>query len=1068
MNTDKFKRVYMESSQTKDNSRQKRFIDLLKRIFEMDKSDLDFGIYRILNIRKKEIEKYFSQDLPLKISEILKPFADQGVEDIRKEMADIENNAKAMMGMDISQIPQDSPMAIKYRELKLKLSSGTDLSALESDVYSALYSFFSRYYDDGDFVSKRRYKEGVYAIPYEGEDVKLYWANQDQYYIKTSENFKDYAFNASDDVSVHFRIVDATTERDNNKESDKDKRVFMLYTENEEQPDIKTFEFDEERKELIIRFIYDIPEDKKRKYDVENYESIGSWLIHNQPSLVPLLLKEVATEGKTPITVLQKHLKSYIAKNEFDYFIHKDLEGFLRRELDFYIKNEIMHLEDLDTDKEALVETYIAKVRAIKRVAIDIISFLAQLENFQKKLWLKKKFVVETNWCITLDNIDETFWPEIIANQSQVDEWKEMYAISDIKGFSEPLTVEFLRMNKKLIVDTCHFTEEFKYRLISSIDGLDEKTNGLLINGDNFQALSLLLNKYRNQVSTIYIDPPYNTDASEILYKNNYKHSSFLSLMHNRVELAKELMSDNSMMAVAIDDAEVAVLMKMLDTMFAKNAGTAVVRSNPQSRKAKGKFSPQHEYCLFYSKRDETNPHSIGYTESKLKRYPLEDEKGHYSWMNFIRAGNDDLRTDRPFMYYPIAVSSNDDIRILDMEWDEETEEYTLTESPRPDEILVYPIKEENGTRIEKRWQRGYDRVIKEIPQGEYRVRRVNGEIIIDFKTRMDEDAMPTTWWEKKEYASANYAPREQKQIFGKKVFEYAKAVSLVKDAICASGADDEDAFILDFFAGSATTAHAVIDLNRIDGNRKYCLVEMGDYFKKATLPRVKKIIYAPEWSKKKPKSRDKGISQIVKYMSLESYEDALSNITLTRIDKMSDLFGEKYLINYMLDIESRESLLNLEAFSRPFEYQMKITRKNETQWHKADVIETFNYLLGIRVSNQSPIRYFYTQPSVQPAYEGAVDIVEDAGADYGFMSIRGSLKDGSSAIIIWRTISDDVILSNAALDAYFTSQCKNWDMRTVDVVYVNGDSNLELLKKPGEHWKAVRIDKEFNQLMFD
>ena len=161
----------------------------------MDKSDLDFGIYRILNIRKKEIEKYFSQDLPQRISEILKPFADQGVEDIRKEMTDIENNAKAMMGMDISQIPQDSPMAIKYRELKLKLSSGTDLSALESDVYSALYSFFSRYYDDGDFVSKRRYKEGVYAIPYEGEDVKLYWANQDQYYIKTSENFKDYAFN---------------------------------------------------------------------------------------------------------------------------------------------------------------------------------------------------------------------------------------------------------------------------------------------------------------------------------------------------------------------------------------------------------------------------------------------------------------------------------------------------------------------------------------------------------------------------------------------------------------------------------------------------------------------------------------------------------------------------------------------------------------------------------------------------------------------------------------------------------------------------------------------------------
>lgn len=1059
----------MDSTITKENSRQKRFVELLKRIFEMDKSDLDFGIYRILNIRKNEIEKYFTESLPQKIAEILTPFAEQGVEGVRKEMAELEKSAKSMMGVDISEIQQDSPMAIKYRELKLKLASGTDLSALESDVYSALYSFFSRYYDDGDFVSKRRYKEGVYAIPYEGEDVKLYWANQDQYYIKTSENFKDYAFNASDEISVHFRIVDATTERDNNKESDKDKRVFMLYTENEENPVIKAFEFDEERKELIIRFVYDIPEDKKRKYDIENYEAIGNWLLRNQPKLVPLLLSEIPSEGKTTMTLLQKHLKGYIAKNEFDYFIHKDLEGFLKRELDFYIKNEIMHLEDLDTDKEALVETYIAKVRAIKRVALDIISFLAQLENFQKKLWLKKKFVVETNWCITLDHINENFWPEIVANSAQVDEWKEMYAIGDLKDFKEPLTIEFLHKNKNLIIDTCHFTEDFKSRLLSSIDNLDEKTNGLLINGDNFQALSLLLNKYRKQVSTIYIDPPYNTDASEILYKNNYKHSSFLSLMHNRIELAKELMADNSMMAVAIDDAEVAVLMKMLDTMFAKNAGTAVVRSNPQSRKAKGKFSPQHEYCLFYSKREETNPHSIGYTESKLKRYPLEDEKGHYSWMNFIRAGNNDLRTDRPKLYYPIAVSEDDSIRILNMEWDDEDEAYILKEEPLPTEVLVYPNKYENGVLIEKNWQRGHDRVKKEIPDGEYRIRRLlDGSISIDFKTRMDEDAMPTTWWDKKEYASANYAPREQKQIFGKKVFEYAKAVSLVKDAICASGADEEDAFVLDFFAGSATTAHAVIDLNRIDGNRKYCLVEMGEYFKKATLPRVKKIIYAPQWSKKKPKTRENSVSQIVKYMSLESYEDALSNITLARIDKMVDLFGEKYLINYMLDLETRDSLLNLDAFNHPFDYQMKITRKNETLWHRVDVIETFNYLLGIKVENQSPISYFRAQPAAQPAYEGAVDIIEDAGSDYGFMSVKGKLQDGSSAIIVWRTVTDDVILSNAALDAYFTSQCKDWDLRTIDSIYVNGDCNLELLKKPGEHWKVVRTDKVFNQLMFD
>lgn len=90
--------------------------------------------------------------------------------------------------------------------LKKQLAEGADLAALETDVYSALYAFFNRYYEEGDFISKRRYKEGVYAIPYEGEEVTLYWANQDQYYIKTSENFKDYTFVAGG-ITVHFRLV---------------------------------------------------------------------------------------------------------------------------------------------------------------------------------------------------------------------------------------------------------------------------------------------------------------------------------------------------------------------------------------------------------------------------------------------------------------------------------------------------------------------------------------------------------------------------------------------------------------------------------------------------------------------------------------------------------------------------------------------------------------------------------------------------------------------------------------------------------------------------------------------
>jgi adenine-specific DNA-methyltransferase len=111
------------------------------------------------------------------------------------------------------------------------------------------------------------------------------------------------------------------------------------------------------------------------------------------------------TEKNPNRTLLEKHLADYTARNTFDYFIHKDLGGFLRRELDFYIKNEVVHLDDIENETAPRVEQYLAKVKAIRRIAHKIIDFLAQLENFQKKLWLKKKFVVETQYCVTLDRI---------------------------------------------------------------------------------------------------------------------------------------------------------------------------------------------------------------------------------------------------------------------------------------------------------------------------------------------------------------------------------------------------------------------------------------------------------------------------------------------------------------------------------------------------------------------------------------------------------------------------------------------------------------------------------------
>ncbi len=1036
------------------NEYQKRFVALLKTIFELDKSDLDFGIYRIINIRQREIVDYFENRLPKKIQEILAPFANEKTDEIKQKLAKIESDVESM-GMTIDALQDNTPKKQEYIALQKQLSQGSDMSALESDVYSALYSFFNRYYDEGDFISKRRYKEGVYAIPYEGEEVKLYWANQDQYYIKTAENFKDYSFVTKEGINVHFRLVDATIEQNNNKETDDSKRVFMLYTENDERPELKTFEWNAESKELIIRFIFDIPADKKKNYVDDNYAKIREYII-GVPELMMPLMYQTSTDPKKPITLIQKHLNGYVAKNTFDYFIHKDLGGFLTRELDFFIKNEVMHLDDLDTDDEVRAESYLAKVRAVKRIGKEIITFLAQIENFQRKLWLKKKFVVETNWCITLDHIDESFYPEIIANKTQIQEWIDMYAINEIKGslhtvaFTNPPSIDFLKENQNLIIDTQNFPTTFRDRLIASIDNIDENTNGLMINGDNYHALTFLKNRFENRVKCIYIDPPYNAKSSEILYKNTFKHSSWLSLMDNRLSKANCLLKENGVEVIAIDEIEQTNLGELLKTQNPNKEISAIsVVHNPSGQQG-DYFSYTHEFAYFIY------PKIKNILGLELRN---EDEWDIRTFRD--NSGNSNLRTDAANCFYPIIVKNGKIVSFGDVSDDNfhPSSRNVLTDE---NTTAIYPI-DNNG--IEKKWV--FERSTVESILDELWIKTLDDGSMDIMRTK--KRFRYKSCWTSKKYSANSYGSALLTAMDIK--FDYPKSIFNVQDCISIGLSNNQSGFVLDFFAGSGTTGHAVIDLNRQDnGKRKYILIEMGNYFNTSTKPRILKSIYCDKWKKGKPLSNNSGIPQIMKYIRLESYEDALSNISL---DEKGSFFGsnlgDEYLIGYMLDMEAKGSLLNLDAFTSPFEYNMKITEKNECKERRVDVVETFNYLIGLSVHSQSSISYFSTKEAVNPPYEGAVDLQKDLNGVYGFRQIEGTLPDGRKALIIWRNINQDNILaSNAALDAYFSKYRINPADREFDVIYINGDNNLENLRLDDEQWKVVLIETEFNKRMWE
>ena len=357
-------------------------------------------------------------------------------------------------------------------------------------------------------MSQRRYKTGgnsAYAIPYNGEEVKLYWANYDQYYIKTSEYFKNYTFKLQDGRKVCFVLVDASTEQNNNKNTNGLERRFDIFRDEEGNPVIEEVDG-----ELHISFTYELMPKATKQKDLNGkaFEALTAVI----PSAWnDLLTKEQVTDSSV---LLEKHINAYTAKNSFDYFIHKDLGGFLNRELDFYIKNEVFVIADLDAAK---LQSQLAVVKAIEKVGQKIIDFLAQLENFQKRLWLKKKFVVQSDYCITLDRVPEKFYQEICANDEQRREWVHLFAIDEIKGdglfakgYSEPLTIDFLKQNPFLVLDTKYFPLSFKHKLMAEIEDLDEQTNGLLINSENLQALLLLQQRFTKAINCIYIDPPFN------------------------------------------------------------------------------------------------------------------------------------------------------------------------------------------------------------------------------------------------------------------------------------------------------------------------------------------------------------------------------------------------------------------------------------------------------------------------------------------------------------------------------------------------------------------------------
>ncbi len=1079
-------------------SKQKdQFIALLGELFQLNQPELDFGLYRILHARSAQIKAFIDTELG---NEIDAHFAGQSqsnahdsLEAARVKVAETLGEDAFLPTGELKPEYRSTKVGKEYELAQQHARGGGGVLADDAQVYEHLYRFFSRYYDKGDFMSKRYFvaendsRAAPYAVPYDGREVMLHWANKDQYYIKSSEALSNFTFDltaaqakelgpqsgfefqpaVTTPLKVHFRLA-AAAEGEHDIVKEGQERFFIIHAAEPLKLEIN----DKGLPELVLQFDYRPDSTKsgqtgtwQQKRLTEAEQVVGEQLanlVFKHPELRAFeqpLFAPAPTDKQPNRTLLAKYLGQFTARNTMDYFIHKNLGGFLRRELDFYIKNEIIRLDDIEAADAPRVDEYLKKLRVLRKIARRIVDFLAQLEDFQKKLWLKKKFVVETNWLISLDRIPESLHLEICAEANIAPEtgllkqWRDLFEVT-----ATELTPSFLSENLSLVLDTAQISDDLKSRIIANVSELDEQASGVIVNAHNFHALGLLNTCYKNAVKTVYIDPPYNTGAGEFLYRDGYKESSWLSMMTTSIEQGHSLLKSNGAFFASIDDNESHRLKLNLEQVFgSENHIADIVWQKRYAPDVRTIISDAHEYihCFAVDKNKfaETR-RKLPLTAVQTNQFDNTDDDPRGPW----KAADFTAQGFRPNQMYEITNPAG---KIM---------------TPPPGRCWGVVEEKYQQLLADNRMYFGRDGT------GRPAVKR--------FLNEMD-GMVPWTWWASQDVGHSQDGMKESVSYFGREgAFLTAKPLEMIKRIIRISSADRD--IIADYFAGSGTTADAVIRLNAEEKlNRRFLLVEAGEHFDSKLKTRIQKVGYSSKWREGCPE-HSTGNSLLVKYLRLESFEDTLNNLQLPETIRLNTSSPESaemtrdYLLKYWLEFETigSPSLLNVREFTDPTSYKLKIKQPGtDAQVEKTiDLVETFNWLIGLHVAHlDQPRRYAIelareTDPELpkdQDTRWRSSAIKERDDGEFWFRAVEGHILrvpgddlSRERVLVIWRKLTGDSGRDQAALEAWLNKRGINPRESEYAYIYVNGN---HALPSDGDAATRVRlIEETFAQRMWE
>ncbi|WP_187837488.1 site-specific DNA-methyltransferase [Helicobacter pylori] len=721
----------------------------------------------------------------------------------------------------------------KKQELeKLIDSKCQNNNDLKEELFDKLYSFFKRYLsaNGGIYFNDTPLYDSLYTKSnYEKcslkKDTALFYKTKDLYYVKSETNYKDFCFELE---NIIFNFDTSLLESKKNNE-----KVDLVF--NLKDTDIKT---------NTLNFSVTL-------------NSKG-----NQTKMSEIL-KECLNQGvELDEEILKKAFVKFKKQGSMDYFIHKNALGFLKEQLDLYL------FEYLFKEMTAFDAKRLNGINTIKEVALQVILLVSEFENELCKIWNKPRFVLNSHFIVSLDQLKaKNYDLNKITNHKnypkQVQEWQDL----NLKTTGNFLENEFLPL------DTLYFKdleEEIK-NLFS-----EDEINGTLIKSENYQALNSLKNRYKEAIDCIYIDPPYNTQNNEFVYADNFKRSSWLAMMENRLELAHALLNDKGVMFVSIDDNEQAYLKTLMDEVFNWGGGgdnfvaNVVWQRSYSPINLKKHFSNNHDYILTYAKNIENlHDFTLERTSEMNARYKNLDNDERGVWKSSDLSVGPAVERNIYPIFNPHTKQEIYPPNGRSWVYSQEKLQELIA-----DNRIFFPT---SGSGVPR-----YKRFLSEVKQG----------------------VTPMSLWAYQEVGHTQDAMREIKELFeGQALFDTPKPEALLQRILEIS--TQENDLVCDFFAGSGTTCAVAHKMKR-----KYIGIEMGEHFERVILPRLKKVIGG--FKSGTLKEFNKG--GVVKVYELESYEEILRKIKYEDDDKPL-AYDEQY--SDLVERKNESYTLNIEALEK-------------------------------------------------------------------------------------------------------------------------------------------------------